>query len=375
MSKFALYCEEPPGCICERCLYHHSSRCPHGSCYDDLRAKINPYDKAHPDKPPRKSWSNWKEDQAYWCRGGMFYQEYECDSFVEYDRSKLVVRDCLDAVIGIFQDGYISCSIIDSVGCEECMKRLEEKQERKEEKELAKKEKSYVPCWYFKGSSGPKVTNKPEIRCEDGKRIFTLSFKDEESFSKKFNECNSNKENCRAFCFNELEKAGQNPTSEWSTEDLKLAYRELINIENINTCATCEYSQDYGESVEYIKCEEGKRAKDVKKTYSCANYLPVQDIVDDEPEGDLEEQLKKLLEEGDRQDKISRLNTLNSGIEKGKLTPKEYLGGIKEVVKQEQCATYSNEIEGGCLPPKEDCKRYIKSEQGQEQIYIYRGLV
>lgn len=134
----AFYCSQAPGCICEKCLYRWSGRCPHGRCYDDLRAKQNPYDKAHPDKPPRTSWSNWKEDQAYWCRGGILYQAYECEQFVEYDKTKTIVKECLEAVIQVLQDGYIQCSLVDLMGCEECMRRFEDRINRKEDEELAK---------------------------------------------------------------------------------------------------------------------------------------------------------------------------------------------------------------------------------------------
>lgn len=135
MSEFfALYCSQSPGCICEKCLYYWSSRCPYGGCYDDLRAKENPYDKSHPGEPPRTAWSDWKTDQAYWCRGGIFYQTHECEKFVEYDESKSVVKECLDAMVEVYQDGYVQCSLVESVGCEECMKRFEEKMDKKEVK-------------------------------------------------------------------------------------------------------------------------------------------------------------------------------------------------------------------------------------------------
>lgn len=75
----------------------------------------------------------------------------------------------------------------------------------------------------------------------------------------------------------------------------------------IETCETCEFSEDYGESVEYIKCHEGKRAKDVrKKQPACHNYVPVSDVIDDEPEGDLEEQLEELLKDGDEKEAADR---------------------------------------------------------------------
>ena len=46
---------------------------------------------------------------------------------MEYQRDKAVVRSCLDANVVVYQDGYIQCSIIESVGCEECYRRFEEK--------------------------------------------------------------------------------------------------------------------------------------------------------------------------------------------------------------------------------------------------------
>ena len=46
-------------CVCRSCLYWESGRCPFGGCYDDHRAAIVPYDKAHPDRAQRTAWSNW----------------------------------------------------------------------------------------------------------------------------------------------------------------------------------------------------------------------------------------------------------------------------------------------------------------------------
>lgn len=36
-------------------------------------------------------------------------------------------------------------------------------------------------------------------------------------------------------------------------------------------CKSCVHAVDYGESVEYIKCER-KRKVDVKKSFSCSSY-------------------------------------------------------------------------------------------------------
>ena len=114
-------------CWCRSCLYWWSDRCPYGGCYDDLRAVEKPYDKAHPSEPPRKGWTNWKEDQAYWCRGGATYPQQRCPHYAKYKGS--TVKSCLFSNVQIFQDGYIQCSIIDNIGCEECYRMFEKKEE------------------------------------------------------------------------------------------------------------------------------------------------------------------------------------------------------------------------------------------------------
>lgn len=112
-------------CVCRHCLFWWSSRCRYGECWDDHRAIINPYDKAHPDQPLRKLWSNWDKlgEQAHWCRGGITYPIHYCKSFVKYKGQQ--VKTCLKANVSVFQDGYISCGIIDSVGCERCYEEFE----------------------------------------------------------------------------------------------------------------------------------------------------------------------------------------------------------------------------------------------------------
>lgn len=117
-------------CVCRSCLYWWSSRCPYGKCYDDHRAEADPYDAAHPNQPPRKWWSNWDKpgEQAHWCRGGDFYPISYCPHFVKYQGQ--VVKHCLLANVSIFQDGYIRCSMVDSIGCQECYRRFEERMER-----------------------------------------------------------------------------------------------------------------------------------------------------------------------------------------------------------------------------------------------------
>lgn len=104
-------------CICRNCLYWWSSRCPHGTCYDDYRAKSDPYDKAHPDKPLRTAWSNWNKpgEQAHWCRGGILYPANYCEHFEKYTGS--TIEDCVLAPIQIFQNGF-DCEWMTDTGCE-----------------------------------------------------------------------------------------------------------------------------------------------------------------------------------------------------------------------------------------------------------------
>ncbi len=116
-------------CLCRNCLLWWSNRCPYGGCYDEHRAKVNPYDAAHPNDPPRKLWTEWNKpgEQAPWCRGGTTYPTASCEYHIPYDDSQTKVQSCLLANVTIFQDGYISCSIIDSIGCQECYERFEAK--------------------------------------------------------------------------------------------------------------------------------------------------------------------------------------------------------------------------------------------------------
>ena len=114
-------------CVCKSCLYWWSGRCPYGGCYDDLRARENPYDKAHPDKPPRKLWSDWNKpgEQAHWCRGGSFYPSHWCWHYVRYEGQQ--VKGCLESAVNVYQDGYIYCPLVECFGCEECYRRFKEK--------------------------------------------------------------------------------------------------------------------------------------------------------------------------------------------------------------------------------------------------------
>lgn len=118
-------------CICMNCLYWWSSRCPYGGCYDDHRAKIEPYNEAYPDKPPRTWWSDWDKpgEQAHWCRGGILYPVHYCQKFVKYNTNQHIIKDCLKAVVDVYQDGYISCSLVDTLGCEACYREFEKRME------------------------------------------------------------------------------------------------------------------------------------------------------------------------------------------------------------------------------------------------------
>lgn len=110
-------------CICDTCLMWWSSRCPYGGCYDDHRAEVNPYDKAHPGKPPRTQWTDWKTDQAFWCRGGIFYPAVWCEHYVRYQGSR--TETCLGCNVQRFQDGYVRCFLGEPPPCHQCWERFE----------------------------------------------------------------------------------------------------------------------------------------------------------------------------------------------------------------------------------------------------------
>ena len=113
-------------CVCNECMRWWQSRCPHGSCWDDQRAQIMPYDAAHGGKI-RKLWSDWNKpgEQAHWCRGGSFYPAHMCEHYAPYIRPK--VQYCLNAAVRVWADGTIDCSLVDAIGCEKCMKIWEER--------------------------------------------------------------------------------------------------------------------------------------------------------------------------------------------------------------------------------------------------------
>lgn len=113
-------------CICKKCLYWWSGRCPHGGCYDDFRAKDEPYNKTHPGLPPRTLWSDWNKpgEQAHWCRGGDFYPTLYCEHYVRYEGE--TIEECIRENVQVFQDGYMQCSVKDHIGCEACAAGVED---------------------------------------------------------------------------------------------------------------------------------------------------------------------------------------------------------------------------------------------------------
>ena len=59
---------------------------------------------------------------------GWFYPVSYCPHFVKYQGQ--TVKTCLSENVSIFQDGYIRCSMVDSIGRQECYRRFEERMER-----------------------------------------------------------------------------------------------------------------------------------------------------------------------------------------------------------------------------------------------------
>lgn len=112
-------------CICDKCLFGWSKRCPYGNCYDGKRAKEDPYDKRFPERTPRTSWSNWNKpnEQKYWCRGGVFYSVKQCDRFVKYKGQE--IQECIDCNIQVFQDGFVVCPTKERMTCEQCIEEAE----------------------------------------------------------------------------------------------------------------------------------------------------------------------------------------------------------------------------------------------------------
>lgn len=111
-------------CLCRYCLRFWQGRCPHGECYDDYRAKTDPYT-AH--KPERHTWTDSQKpgEQAHWCRGGALYPITECEQYIEYEGSH--IEECVKANIQVFQDGLRTCSMMVNGSCEMCLRELEKR--------------------------------------------------------------------------------------------------------------------------------------------------------------------------------------------------------------------------------------------------------
>jgi len=108
--------------LCKYCLYWWSSRCPYGACYDDLRAKTEPYTDYYSE---RHLWSDSHRpgEQEHWCRGGSFYSTEECERFVQYEGQR--IEQCHKANTSVFQDGYRECGMMVNGSCERCLTEME----------------------------------------------------------------------------------------------------------------------------------------------------------------------------------------------------------------------------------------------------------
>ena len=96
-------------CLCRGCELWWRGKCPYGHCYDSHRAKVKPYDVYHPGRPPRTGWSEWYKDQAFWCRGGIFYSCKECEHYVPYKREEQTsLFDFTEEKRGLESRGYPS---------------------------------------------------------------------------------------------------------------------------------------------------------------------------------------------------------------------------------------------------------------------------
>lgn len=112
-------------CICRYCLmWWKGDGCPYGTCYDDYRARTDPYINHH---PARYLWSRSHElgEQEHWCRGGSLYPSEECEHFIQYEGQK--IEQCHRASVQVFQDGSRVCCMMVNGTCEKCLTDLEGK--------------------------------------------------------------------------------------------------------------------------------------------------------------------------------------------------------------------------------------------------------
>ena len=114
-------------CICNNCFHRQRKNCPYGLCYDDKRAVEQPYQINFVND--YRNWSdiNKPMERNHWCRNGIFYPVNKCSEFVMF--KGVIVKECLKANVCIYQDGYISCSLIEGYGCENCYKEFMKKEE------------------------------------------------------------------------------------------------------------------------------------------------------------------------------------------------------------------------------------------------------
>jgi len=115
-------------CLCRDCMLWWSSRCPYGDCWDDYRAKVEPFPGQE-----RRFWTNWNKpgEQAHWCRGGFSYPIADCPNYVKYQTP--IIQFCLGENVQKWADGYIQCGLIDTQGCKKCWERWSKAEELKGE--------------------------------------------------------------------------------------------------------------------------------------------------------------------------------------------------------------------------------------------------
>lgn len=111
-------------CLCRYCLRWWQNRCPYGECYDDYRARTDPYTASHPE---RHTWTDSHKpgEQEHWCRGGALYPAEDCEHYIEYEGQR--IEECVKANIQVFQDGTRNCSMMVGGSCEVCLRELEKR--------------------------------------------------------------------------------------------------------------------------------------------------------------------------------------------------------------------------------------------------------
>ena len=157
-------------CVCKKCLLWWSGRCPRGGCWDEWRAAHEPWP-----GPVRRQWTDWDRpgEQAHWCRGGACYAARACPDYIEYEADKTIVQDCLEGAVVKYQDGYIQCSMIEVMGCEECYRRFEERIEGDEIGMIESKNTNELQGQYELSDLLPKdeETGMPEGYDEEGRLL------------------------------------------------------------------------------------------------------------------------------------------------------------------------------------------------------------